>query len=120
MYLDPGSGALYLIIISYETEQLCSVCVESHCAEEVFGGISARALYTFIADAEACENALELLNLLGKDADVTLAPALFISLGSSYRLQLIPVGNSFNLDTQGIVDWSSVTRLKVLEIVETQ
>jgi hypothetical protein len=109
-----------LIIISYETEYLRGICLESYCAEEAIGGISARALHTFIADAEACETALELLNLVGKDAEVTLAAALFISIGSSYQLQLTPVGNSFNLDTQGRVDWSSVTRLKVLEIVQTQ
>lgn len=117
--LDVRPGALLLIVISYETEELLNLCVESHRAENTIGGPSARLLQTFIADAEAFENAMELIRFLGNDAEVALAKTLSISIGSSYRIQLIAVGINFDIDAQGKIDWASVTRLKLVSIVQT-
>lgn len=105
-----------MIIISFEDEQLHQVCVNLQRAEQMFGSMNAEALVTFISDAQALENVAELIELIGEDARILLDDSLSVAIGAEYRAALVVAGRRFDRDADGRVVWSSVTRLKLVEI----
>jgi hypothetical protein len=71
---------------------------------------------TFISDAMAFENVSELLDFLGEGVDILSDDSLSVAIGSDYHAILIVVGKRFNRQANGRIVWTSVTRLKLLEI----
>jgi hypothetical protein len=105
-----------LINISFEDEWLHDTCVDLQRAEQQYGSVHAAALVTFISDAVAFENVGELLDFLGDDIRISPEDSLSVAIGSDYRATLIVAGKRFNRGTDGRVVWTSVTRLKLVEI----
>lgn len=71
---------------------------------------------TFLSDAAAFENVGELIAFLDEDVKINSDDSLFVAIGSEYRAALIVVGRRFDTDADGRVIWTSVTRLKLVEI----
>lgn len=105
-----------MIIISFEDDPLHDLCVDLERAEQMFGTVSASALVTFISDAIAFDNVRELMDYLGGDIEISVDDFLFVAIGSDYRATLVVVGTRFNRDPKGRIVWSSVTRLKLVDI----
>lgn len=105
-----------MITISFEDGPLHDTCVELQKAELEYGSLSAAALVTFISEALAFENVEELIGLFGEEIKILPDDSLSLSIGSDYRAALIVAGTRSKRDAEGRVIWSSVTRLKLVEM----
>lgn len=105
-----------MIIISFEDLPLHDICVDLERAEQLLGSISAAALVNFISDALAFENVGELADFIGDDAKILEDDSLSVAIGSDYQAILVVAGKRFDRDAAGRVVWSSVTRLKLVQI----
>lgn len=85
-------------------------------AEQQLGSAHAQALVSLIADAEAFENANELIEFFGSEAHVAADDTISLAIGPNYRVEFVAVGIRFVRDPDGRVDWASVQRLKVLDL----
>jgi hypothetical protein len=104
------------LIISFKDSSLHDACVKLHQAEQLYGSVHAAALVTFISDAEAFESVGELLDFLGDDIQLLPDESLSVLIGSDYRVALVVAGKRFDRDVGGRVVWTSVKRLKLVEI----
>lgn len=102
--------------ISFEDGPLHDTCVELEKAELEYGSLSAAALVTFISEARAVENVEELIDLFVGEIKILPDDSLSLSLGSDYCAALVVAGTRFKRDAEGRVIWSSVTRLKLVEM----
>jgi hypothetical protein len=105
-----------LINLTFEGDPLYDTCADLGMAEQAYGSISAGALVAFISEAASFETADELIDFLGSDVNILPDDSLSVAIGSEYRATLIVVGKRYSRDGAGRVVWSSVTRLKVLNI----
>ena len=104
------------MIVSFETEILRDCCASRERADVVYGSNYAQELITVLADAEAAETASELIELYGSDA-VVAGSDIIVTIASRYRLVLTAIGVGLVLDGSVVVDWHSVRRLKVKDIL---
>jgi hypothetical protein len=105
-----------LIIISFEDQALHDTCVDLERAELTLGSVGASALVGFISDAMAFDNMDELIDFLGGDAQILEDDSLSVSIGSDYRAALVAVGKRVVRDPAGRIVWSSVKRVKLVQI----
>lgn len=105
-----------MITISFEDQPLHDTCVDLERAEQLFGSVSAAALVNFISDAMAFENVQQLADFLGDDIKILGDDSLSVAIGSDYRAALVVAGKRFDRDAAGRVVWSSVARLKLVQI----
>jgi hypothetical protein len=105
-----------LIIVSFEDQALHDTCVDLERAELMLGSVSAGALVSFISDALAFENVDELIDYLGGDVKILQDDSLSVAIGSDYRAALVAVGKRVVRDAADRVVWSSVTRVKLVQI----
>jgi hypothetical protein len=104
------------LIVSFETEQLQRTCYSLAVAEVEYGAVHAQALITLIADIEAFDNACELIDFFGLHSDDQVGDSLSLAIGSEYRTTLVAVGKKYQRDAGGRLNWSSVRRLKLVDI----
>ncbi|WP_156635332.1 hypothetical protein [Methylobacterium sp. Leaf123] len=105
-----------MINISFEDDALHDLCVNLERAEHTLGTVSAGALINLISDANAFENAHELIDFLSEDAEISVHDSLIVAIGSDYRATLVVVGTRFGRNADGRIVWASVTRLKLVAI----
>lgn len=105
-----------MINLTFEGDPLYEICADLGLAEQAYGSISAGALVAFISEAASFETADELIAFLGGDVNILPDDSLSVAIGSEYQATLIVVGKRYSRDDPGRVIWSSVTRLKVLDI----
>lgn len=105
-----------MITLSFEEQSLHDACIELREAEVQFGSLTADALVTFISDALASENAEELCTLYGDQVKFSGDDSLSVVIGSDYEAALVVAGKRFKRDGDGRVIWSSVMRLKLVEM----
>jgi hypothetical protein len=84
-------------------------------AEEQFGAVHAQELMAVLSDAEAVDSALELIDLYSPNAEI-IGGAIVLKIGVSYRLRLVPIGTSIARGQQVAFDWSTVRRLKIMDL----
>lgn len=106
------------MIISFETQELQRVCCHIDVAESDLGPGHAGALMTALADIEALATAAEVLEFWAGDAELHSNDSLSITVGPVYVATFVPVGARIARDAHGEVDWTSVTRLKLLTLRE--
>lgn len=85
-------------------------------AETKLGRIDALAMVTMIADVEAQDNCLELLQYFADDAKCLRPPEIVIQFGSGMVANFAVSGRRYQLSADGEVDWQTVTRLKLMAI----
>ena len=105
-----------MITLSFEEQSLHDTCIELKEAEDQFGSLAANALVTFISDALASGNAEELFALYGDQIKISPDDSLSVAIGSEYSAALVVAGKRFMRYADGRVIWSSVTRLKLVEM----
>ncbi|HEX8222490.1 MAG TPA: hypothetical protein VF605_01590 [Allosphingosinicella sp.] len=105
-----------MITISFEDQPLHDSCVDLHRAEQMFGSVHAAAIVTFISDAMAFDNTSEFIDFLGRDVQILPDDTLSVAIGSDYRAALVVAGKRFKRSQDGRISWTSVTRLKLVEI----
>jgi hypothetical protein len=71
---------------------------------------------TIIAEAEAFDNAEELISFYGAAALVSETDSLELAMGAGYRAEFIATGIQFRRQNSGKIDWASVQRLKLLKL----
>jgi hypothetical protein len=69
-----------------------------------------------LAEAEAFENAQELIDFLGSDVTISKDDSLFAVVGSDCVVRFVVVGRRFRKRVDKTADWASVQRLKIVEI----
>ena len=106
------------MIISFETERLKEMCLVLSKAEIALGMVNAKALVLVIADIEAHENVEEMLDFMEGVVQTNSDGTLEISFGSNCRAHFVPAGTRFKQGGDGSVIWSTVERLKLIEIKE--
>ena len=104
------------MIVSFETRCLQKICLTIEAAERRLGPIHAQALIALIADIEAFEDAGQVIDFFGCAAVCPGDDSLSLSIGASYRARFLAAGKRFGCDPNGKVIWSSVKRLKLMEI----
>ena len=102
--------------MSFEIRALRDSCLVLSVAEANFGILDAQALITMIADIEAFDTADELISYFGPDAVVHEDDSISARVGDNYTATFIPTGLRFDRNPDGRVIWSSVSRLKLMEI----
>ena len=76
-----------------------------------------QALTRLISDIEALRNGDELLEYLGADASlVAERDMITIKIGTEFRGEFVAVGAKIRRDANNHIEWSSVHRVKLLEI----
>jgi hypothetical protein len=105
------------LIISFGTRNLLECCSNLAAAEQRLGSAHAQALVSLIADAAAFDNADDLTKFLAPAAQVDEHDSLFLEIGSDYRARFVAVGAKLVRDAGGRVDWTSVQRLKLMDIL---
>lgn len=106
------------MIISFETQDLQRICCHIDVAESELGPGHAGALTTALADIEAFATAAEVLEFWAGEAELHADDSLSIAVGPVYVATFVPVGARIARDEHGEVDWTSVTRLKILNLRE--
>jgi hypothetical protein len=104
------------VIVSFETQYLQKICLTIQAAEQTFGPVHAQALIALIADIEAFEDAGQVMDFFGVAAVCREDDSLFLPIGASYRARFVAAGKRFGCDANGKVVWSSVKRLKLMNI----
>jgi hypothetical protein len=104
------------VIVSFETQFLQKTCLTIQIAEGMFGAVHAQALIALIADIEAFEDAGQVIDFFGLAAGCREDDSLFLPIGASYRARFLAAGKRFDCNANGKVVWSSVKRLKLMEI----
>ena len=74
---------------------------------------------SLIADAEALDSADELIDYLGPAAQVDEDDTLVLTIGSEYLGEFVVLGTRAIHNENGKVDWSSVQRLKLVNILRS-
>lgn len=78
--------------------------------------MSATALVTFLSDAMAFDDVQELIEFHGDAVEIAVDDSLLVSIGSDYRAVLVVAGTRFERDSENRAIWSTVTRLKLVEM----
>lgn len=104
------------LIISFDTDDLHDCCCKIEIANQKFTQVYAQAIVAGIADAEAFENAAELLDFFDGDAVLGEEDSLLVTISSNCKVRFEPVGRKIRRDDLGRVAWDSVKRLKLMEI----
>jgi hypothetical protein len=99
---------------------LQQICCTFELAERRFGTMHAQELISLIADVEALDKAEELINFFDGRLRIAEDDQICLQLGTNYQMTFYTVGKKFTKNEQGRVVWSSVTRLKLLDIREVQ
>jgi hypothetical protein len=102
--------------VSFQTRCLQEICLTIQAAERTFGPVHAQALSTLIADIEAFEDASQVIDFFGFAEVCREDDSLFLPIGANYQARFVAVGKRFGCDADGKVVWSSVKRLKLMEI----
>jgi hypothetical protein len=85
-------------------------------AEQWLGVHAAQLLIGMLADIEAFDNAGELIDFFGKDANIAGNDSLSLAVGPTYRATFGAVGASVTRLGDGSPDWTKVQRLKLMDI----
>ena len=104
------------MIVSFETRCLQKICLTIQAAERRLGPIHAQALIALVADIEAFEDAGQVIDFFGFASVCREDDSLLLPIGASYRARFLAAGKRFGCDSNGKVIWSSVKRLKLMEI----
>jgi hypothetical protein len=101
--------------ISYETKELREIFQFPARAADLYGPKVARLLAVRFADLRASPNAEELEAFSPKHRIIQGVPALALDLSSSYSVILVP--NHPKHPPGAAMNWATVRRVKVLDIV---
>ena len=104
------------MIVSFGTARLKHICLVLSEAEVALGTVNAKELITMIADIEAHEHSEELLNFMNDIAHIGPDDTIEIAFGLGCSASFAPVGQKFQRSPEGRVLWSTVERLKLIEI----
>lgn len=108
-----------VLIVSFGSKKLRTLCATSPELFKWLGVPHAQLFIQLISDAEAFDNAAELLEYLGEDASLILnRDALVVAIGTRYQGVFVATGNKFKRNSAGRVEWYSVRRLKLTELNE--
>lgn len=105
-----------MIIISFKDDSLNDMCADLGQAELVLGSIGATALTNFISEAEAFENAEELIDFYGNGIEISEDDSLFVSIGLQHRATFVVVGSMFKRGEDRRIAWATATRLKLVDV----
>lgn len=101
--------------LAYEDEQLRTLCIKRGRAIAVLGPKIAHELNKRVADVRAAETALDLL-VGARVVDDVGYEGMHVSLTDGFELILVANHVQNPTTAPGKIDWTKVTRVKVLEI----
>lgn len=102
------------MLLSFDTLPLREVCENEDAAIKEYGSNAARLLRTRLADLRAYETVGDIM--VGHPREINCGENSYaVNLGENY--QLVFCANHINVPmVDGKVDWSKVTRIKILKI----
>jgi len=106
-----------MVTIGFSTQEWKQVCIRYEAAQAHFDSAQvATDLMTFLAEAEAIEDAAALLEF--RDGQNTEGDSLSFPISSNYRATLIAVGKEPKRDENGEIEWGSVQHMMLVEIIK--
>jgi hypothetical protein len=103
------------MIVSFQTADLRNCCCKADVAEKKLGTTHAEALGSVISEAEASETAEDFIELY-KPEDVDQGDSLLVTIGAGYQARFVAAGQAFSRVGEGATDWSTVRRVKLVEL----
>ena len=101
--------------IAFETEAIRETCLKADVAQAKFGNVSAKSLFSAIADIRAASTAIDLF-LAEETEDENGSHKLQVKFQGGGQLTLVSNHNRHNGPNAVRVNWSQVTRIRILEI----
>ena len=107
--------------ISFRTKKLRKQCTDAKRMPSAFGPIQARRLRQRLDDLRAAENLEVMRTLPGRchELKAKRSRQLSMDLEHPYRLIFEPAHDPMPERDDGGLDWSSVTAIRILEVVDT-
>lgn len=106
-----------MIVVSYGSDHLRQCCSLAEAAEQEFGQVYAQAVLTLIADVEALDDGGALIDYYGPAVTIEPDDSLLVRIGANCAARFAATGTRVSLD-RGRVIWTSVQRLKFMEVVK--
>lgn len=103
-----------MIVISYESRDLADRCTQFEAAQQWLGTTEAVSLIGLIADTEAMDNALALMEFYG--ISDRKAKSISIAVSPTRRAIFVPAGRTPEADADGNPQWQLVRRLKLIRL----
>lgn len=103
------------IQLAFQNENLRKVCESTISAKRKFGGIAGPSLHARLADLKAADSPVELVELGFAVFDQQAKDGIVIHLEDNYRLHAV-ANHKPPPGSPGKLDWTQVTRLKILSI----
>ena len=100
--------------LAFQTEQLRTLCENQDAAEGAFGVEAASLLRHRLADLRSARTVADLL--AGRPRFADDGQVFFVDFGENRRLALMPNHVANPHSTEGKIDWTRVTRMRVVEI----
>jgi hypothetical protein len=105
-----------VIVISYPSRELAHRCTKLDVAQQWLGPTDAQALIDLIADAEALENAQELMDFYR--AETREGDTLLVLFSPRCGAVFMPIGSKLPRNADGALAWERVRRLMLVNVEE--
>jgi proteic killer suppression protein len=107
--------------VTFRTKKLHKQCTNAKHMATAFGHIQAKRLRQRLDDLRAAENLEMMRTLPGRchELKAKRSGQLSMDLEHPYRLIFEPAHNPMPEREDGGLDWSSVTAIRILEVVDT-
>lgn len=103
------------IQLAFQDENIRKVCESTISAKRKYGGIAGPSLHARLADLKAADSPADLVDWGLADFDQMGNDQIVIFLDDGYRVRAIANHNP-PPSLRGQLDWSKVTRVKILSI----
>ena len=101
---------------TFASENLRELCEKRAAASEAFGDVLTRELSAHLADMDAASAVSDLFELFGAQLINVPPHSLRLTLISGLSVDFCAAHVKVPMDTQGVTDWTKVTRIKVMNI----
>jgi hypothetical protein len=102
--------------ISFHTERLKDVCIDSALADQTLGAAAAEALRNRLDDIRAADSVYDLLAGQPAAGVHNGVECYRVSLVNGARLVFVPSHNVSRINAQGAVDWTRVRRVRIMAV----
>ena len=103
------------IQLAFHDENIRKVCESTISAKRKYGGVAGPSLHARLADLKAADSPVDLVDLGFADFDKTGNDQIVIFLDDGYRVNAV-ANHKPPPGLLGQLDWSKVTRVKILSI----
>lgn len=106
------------MIISFQNKKIREICEDDESAIKYLEPEIIQSLKNRLSDFEAAKNMSEIP--IGNPTEFLVDKKVYFTIELSKKYKLIFVVNNLNLQTSEVLDWTKITRIKIIEIHNEQ